>query len=298
MPRINTDLDKYYGIGDLACLAWIAEGARATADPMTFHAKPGTKYSVLELLGQEVANVPDDSGICVYQAYENELKDRGKKRRVDYIREVLAIDTPLIRPTLRVPADDLAWAHKTRDDIGGEELVLMFPQTHWTPREWPACYWSDLGWQLAERNVPTLVMLTHEDQRYTNMPRFFWGFSLTSVAALMSVATLVVAVDSGPAHLAAAIGVPTIVLMGPTRPECVFGHVPEVMALASQDLPGCTGCHFGAPFRAACDQGCQMLYALRPHVVLAKIVSELALIRRGPRRKPRSLVAKENHAAN
>lgn len=298
MPRINTDLDKYYGIGDLACLAWIAGGTRGTADPMTFHAKPGTKFSVLELLGQEVAHLPEDAGTCVYQAYENELKDRGKKRRVDYVREVLGIDTPLVRPTIRVPADDLAWARQTQAEIGGDELVLIFPQTHWTPREWPACYWSDLGWQLAERNVPTLVMLSHEDRRYTNMPRFFWGFPLTKVVALMSTAAMVVAVDSGPAHLAATMGVPTIVLMGPTRPECVFGHVPDVMALASQELPNCAGCHFGPPFRAACDQGCQMLYALRPYTVLAKIVSELALIRRSLRRPPLSLAAGESDAAN
>lgn len=297
MPRINTDNDKYYGIGDLACLAWIAEGTRDTSDPIAFHARPGTKFSVLELFGQNVADHSEDRGACVYQAYENELKDLGRKRRVDYLRDVLGIATPLVRPRVHIPAEDLEWARRTQAEIGGEELVLIFPQTHWVPREWPACYWNDLGWQLVERSVPTLTMLTHEDRRYTNMPRFFWGFPLTKVAALMSVASLVVALDSGPAHLAATIGVPTIVLMGPTRAECVFGHVPEVMALTSRDLPGCAGCHFGVPFRVACDQGCQTLYALLPHVVLAKIVSELALIRRRPRRTL-SALARVTDAAN
>lgn len=297
MPRINTDLDKYYGIGDLACLAWIAEGTRDSSDPMTFHASPGTKFNVLELLGQNVAEHSDDRGTCVHKAYDHELKDLGRKRRVDYFRDLLGIATPLVRPKVHVRAEDMEWAREIQA-ANGEELVLLFPQTHWIPREWPACYWVDLAWQLKERNVPTLTMLSNEDKRYTNTPLFYWGFSLRQVCALMSVAALVVGVDSGPAHLAATVGVRTIALMGPTRPECVFGHVPEVIAMTNRDLPGCAGCHFGSPFRAACDQGCHTLYALRPHVVLARIVSELALLRRGPRRAPPALVVGGGDAAN
>ena len=67
------------------------------------------------------------------------------------------------------------------------------------------------------------------------------------------------------------LGTPTLALMGPTRAACVFGHIPEVKALAVSDEPGCTGCHFGPPYRAACDQGCQALHLLTPAAVLREV---------------------------
>jgi ADP-heptose:LPS heptosyltransferase len=87
----------------------------------------------------------------------------------------------------------------------------------------------------------------------------------------MSSVELVVGNDSGPAHLAGTLGTPTLALMGPTRAACVFGHIPEVTPLAVSLEPACAGCHFGRPFRAACDQGCQALYALTPAAVLKEV---------------------------
>jgi hypothetical protein len=118
-----------------------------------------------------------------------------------------------------------------------------------------------------------------------------WGFDLNKVAAMMSFAKVVVCNDSGPAHLSGTVGVTTLVACGPTRPSCVFGHIPEIIALTNDEPPNCTGCHFKAPFRAACDQGCQALFALKPHTVFARVLMELALI--GTRR-PAALVGLAN----
>lgn len=283
MPRINTTVGPHYtGMGDLVSLAWIAEGTRETDDPVTFYATRAG-YTMLELLGQDVTDKPDGTGVVVSTAYNDELKDGGAKLRLDYVRDLLGITTPYKRPRVLIPPQDLDWANDARSNLG-DDLVLLFPQTLWESRAWPACYWVELAWQLNERNVSPVVMLANEDKRFTNTPHFFWGFDLKKVAALVSVAKLVVGNDSGPAHLAGTMGVPTIVAAGPTRAECVFGHIPEVIPLKSEDPPHCAGCHFKAPFRAACDQGCQALYALKPHVALGRVVSELALIvQSGPR---------------
>jgi hypothetical protein len=61
--------------------------------------------------------------------------------------------------------------------------------------------------------------------------------------------------------------------MGPTRPT-VFAHAPAVECLASAAID-CTGCHFGPPFRAACDQGCQSLFRLYPDAVLRRVLEIL-----------------------
>ncbi|HEX7447630.1 MAG TPA: glycosyltransferase family 9 protein [Pirellulales bacterium] len=274
--RINVSLENYYGIGDLVCLSWIAEATRGTPDPISFYAPRGVRYTVLELFGQPVSDDATKAGTCIYQAYQNELQDGGRRRRLDYFCDRLGIQTAFRRPKLVASADDMQWAKQIRQEIGGQHLVLLFPQTHWIPRDWPACYWVDLAWMLHERQIQTVMFLAHEDAQFTNTPRFYWGFPLPKIAALMSFSDLAIGVDSGPVHLSATIGTPTIVLTGPTRPECVFGHMPEVVALTSRDAPGCAGCHFRAPFRPACDQGCQSLYSLTPSTVTARIVAELA----------------------
>lgn len=278
MPRINTTVGEHFtGMGDMVSLAWVAEGTRDTHDPITFIATRGN-HTVLKLLGQEVTEQAGRNWVTVGAAYLTELKEGGTRLRLDYIREVLGIRAPPKRPRALIPAEDLEWAVQTKREAGGNDLVLLFPQTLWESRSWPAAYWVELAWRLKERSVPAIVMLANEDKRYTNTPRFLWGFDLRKVAALMSVARLVVGSDSGPAHLAGTIGVPTIVTSGPTRSACVFGHIPEIIALTNDEAPLCAGCHFKAPFRAACDQGCQALYALKPHQVLGRVVSELAVL--------------------
>lgn len=279
MPRISTALSQYYGIGDLVCLSWIAEATRGTADPITFYAQRGGRYDILKLMGQEVSDDPAGTGVCVYSAYQKELADGGSKPRLAYVTDVLGIPYRFQRPTVNWSEEDMRWARETKESLG-EDVVMLFPQTAWEPRAWPSCYWVDLAWQLQSHKVSTVVFLSNQDKRYTNTPKYFWGFSFGQLAALMSLSQIVVGVDSGPAHVAGTVGVPTIILCGPTRPECVFGHMPDVIPLAAHDDPNCTGCHFKPPFRSACDQGCQMLYSLKPHVVVAEIAERLALQRR------------------
>lgn len=278
MPRINTTIgDGYIGIGDMVSLAWIAEGARELSDPISFYAK-GSNYTVLKLLNQDVTDQPSGTGMALSAAYKNELADGGAKLRLDYVRDLLGIRTPYKRPKLRIPPDALEWAINTRQGFGDKDLVLLFPQTLWQSRAWPAACWIDLAWWLNERNVSAVTMLVNEDKQFTNTPRYMWGFDLAKVAALMSLAKMVVGNDSGPVHISGTMGVPTMVTCGPTRPACVFGHIPEVTALTNEEPPHCAGCHFQPPFRAACDQGCQALFALKPHAVLARIVTELSLL--------------------
>lgn len=278
MPRINTTIGPHYtGMGDMVSLAWIAEGTRDSHDPVTFFATRGN-YTVLKLLGQDVTDRPNGSGVVVSTAYLTELKEGGSRLRLDYVRDLLRINTAYKRPQVIIPAEALDWAQATKKQIGGDDLVLLFPQTLWDSRAWPACYWVELAWRLKERNVNAVVMLADEDKRFTNTPHYLWGFELNKVAALMSTAKLVISNDSGPAHLSGTMRVPTVVTCGPTRSACVFGHIPDVIPLTTNEEPLCAGCHFKAPFRAACDQGCQALYALKPHVVLGRAISQLAII--------------------
>lgn len=276
MPRISTALSEYYGIGDLVCLSWIAEATRDMSDPVTFYAQRGGRYDILKLLGQEVTDDARGTGVCVHSAYQKELAEGGVKPRLAYMAEALELPYRFQRPKVHYSEKDMEWALDARQSLGGDELVMIFPQTAWETRAWPTCYWVDLSWKLKEHGLAIAVFLSNQDKRYTNTPRYFWGFSFGQLAALMTLSAVVVGVDSGPAHIAGTVGVPTLALCGPTRPECVFGHMPDVIPLVSHDDPNCTGCHFKAPFRSACDQGCQMLYSLKPQVVTEEVLSRVA----------------------
>ncbi len=64
--------------------------------------------------------------------------------------------------------------------------------------------------------------------------------SLAQTAALLSVADLLVTNDTGPAHVAAAVGCPVVVIFGPTKPETTrpFSTLAEVV----RKPPECAPC--------------------------------------------------------
>jgi ADP-heptose:LPS heptosyltransferase len=259
--KIDLETAKYYsGLGDLVMWAWLAEGAKNGPLPLVFHRR--RDLILTELLG--VTTDPEPGGLKVDNVFPIEVADHGRLPRLEYLRRHLELQTPFVRPTLRLAPDDETWAKQTASDIGSP-LVLLFPQTAWKAREWPANYWVDLAWKFKERGFKVVLLYQGEDARFQNTPLFYWNMPIPRLAALMKHAALVIGNDSFPAHLAGTVGVPTIALMGPTRGS-VFAHIPNVTAIASS--MDCTGCHFQPPFRAACDQGCMSLYRLFPDDVL------------------------------
>lgn len=265
---IKLDLEGgkgYAGLGDIVMLAWLAEGCRRAGQAITFHRTRNPE--LMDLFG--LTADPEPGGIQLDAAYQAELADRCHRPRLDYIRDLLNISTTPARPTVHISAEDREWAAARSHELG-EPLVILFPQTAWVPREWPPSYWVDLAWKLKAAGASVLVMLSHEDKRFTNTPSYWWGTTFGRVAAILERAAVVVGNDSFPAHLAGALGVPTVALMGPTKPT-VFAHATAVECLASNRIE-CTGCHFAAPFRAACDQGCLSLFRLYPEDVFRHVL--------------------------
>src|SRR5262249_27037106 len=200
--------------------------------------------------------------------------DGGRKPRVDYIRKFLSLTTPPCRPAVNISDEDEAWAAKAASELGSP-LVLLFPPAGWKPRELPTNYLVDLAWKLRPSRSPVQLLFQGKDARFKTTPSYRWNTPLPKLAALMKRAALVIGNDSFPVHLAGTVGVPTLALLGPTRPT-VFAHIPEVECMASTSLY-CTGCHFQPPFRAACDQGCMSLYRLFPDDVLRRVLEKLRL---------------------
>ncbi|MFO1043640.1 MAG: glycosyltransferase family 9 protein [Planctomycetaceae bacterium] len=267
---IQTESRPYMGgLGDTILLAWLAEAAKNTDEPVELYAS-GHRQFMLECLGIPVAK-DQSNAIVPSEAYSRELADNGRRPRWEYVADYLRIKTGIKRPTPNIPEQLIDWAKEQRKKVAADRpFVLLFPQTHWKPREWPQSSWLFLGHQLKQNGITPVFLLDKKDDRYcTADVMSYWGYSLGHIMALMQIADVVVGNDSMPAHLAGTLGCKTIAIMGPTKPS-VFAHIPDVQCLTSSSMR-CTGCHFSAPFSRACDVGCSALASVSVHDVLDRI---------------------------
>jgi len=113
--------------------------------------------------------------------------------------------------------------------------------SRWLPfKRWPASSFAALGDRLATRlGTEVLVSSGPADREEANAvvgamrtpARLADEPGLPALVRLLAGARLVVAADTGPAHLAAASGVPTVVLFGPTDPAVAAPLGPRVRSL-------------------------------------------------------------------
>lgn len=111
--------------------------------------------------------------------------------------------------------------------IGDGHYIVLAPGTVWPTKQWPLEYVNDLAQQLAGQNYRVIVVgdasvrdkiATHE-----NICDLAGRASLRQAAAVIAGASVVVANDSAPLHIASLQGVPVVGVFGPTVREFGFG---------------------------------------------------------------------------
>lgn len=123
------------------------------------------------------------------------------------------------------PAADSAWAAEWQTaHMAHEQFVVIHPGTggptkHWHNERWAAVAdaLTDAGVRLVLTGGPEEVeLVAHVAASMRTLPLLLAGkTTVGQLAALMGRAALVLGVDSGPLHLAAAMSVPTVHLYGP-----------------------------------------------------------------------------------
>lgn len=148
----------------------------------------------------------------------------------------------------RSEALDLLRAHGLRE---GRAVVALCPGSiNSRAKRWPAERYAALGDSLIdELNAKVLLIGSPEEldvsqevsRRMRNKPIMMTGkTSLAQVAAVLSLVDLLVTNDTGPAHIASALGRPTLVIFGPTNPLTTrpFSPVAEIV----RHPPDCAPC--------------------------------------------------------
>jgi len=105
-------------------------------------------------------------------------------------------------------------------DLPSTDFVLASPFAGWKSKEWPIARWDTLGKLLEHEGLPLILNMPVEQARGLAPLKHcrIHSSSLEGLIYATRRATAVIGLDSGPLHLAAALGKPGVALFGPTDP--------------------------------------------------------------------------------
>ncbi|RMG45737.1 MAG: glycosyltransferase family 9 protein [Acidobacteria bacterium] len=188
--------------------------------------------------------------------------------------EILPAET---RPRLEVGPERRAAAAARLRAAGwnGEPLLAVAPGSRYPTKRWPLPNYRRLFELLREAGGPRPAIYAGADESdavgalLDAAPEALdrRGTSVGEMIAEMALASAALAGDSGPIHAAAALGVPSVLLLGPT-PRAPLGRVPELTVLSKNlDCQPCSR-HGGE----TCPRGHHLCLAdLRPEEVAAAV---------------------------
>lgn len=125
---------------------------------------------------------------------------------------------------LRIPAESEQSVQRCLNEAGIERPVLINPGAGWVTKLWPTANYGQLADRIQrELNLPVVLTygpgeetLVEEVQAASSTQLCRFPTSVLELAALCRKARLMVAGDTGPLHLAVALGTPSVSIMGPS----------------------------------------------------------------------------------
>ena len=173
-------------------------------------------------------------------------------------------------PAARTWVDQL-WG---RERIGPQQPVcVIHPAARWVAKRWPAERFASVADRLSKEGWCVILVAAaaqrEESAEVSRLARsrlidLVGQTTLPQLAALLGRASVLATNDSGPMHLAAAVGTPVVAIFGPTDPRKVGPYGPgHAVMTAPVDCSPCS--------RQRCVQGSACLNAIGVNEVVQAV---------------------------
>jgi heptosyltransferase I len=177
-----------------------------------------------------------DARECAWLAYTDRSTRQGSRHTVEAMLALVeAAGAPPVRD-MRLyvrPEDARAWRAWREENIGdGGALAVVAPGSRWVSKRWPPDRWAALCRPLLERGFDAVLIVGSPDERglaahiaaQAGDARVVNGagvLGLGETIASIADASIVIANDSAPLHMAVGFDRPLVGIFGPTDPRRV-----------------------------------------------------------------------------
>ena len=145
---------------------------------------------------------------------------------VELASAVAGDDLHPVTPWLPIDSDAEAWADRGLGTGSGQPAILLNPGAGWGAKRWPFERYASVASEFAQRGFRVLVNAGPGEEPIADGIATATGGkaetvvpTLSQLIALTRRVSLVVAGDTGPLHLACALGRPVVGIYGPTDPS-------------------------------------------------------------------------------
>ena len=163
-----------------------------------------------------------------------------------YLRMVSEAGAPQAKPEFKLPEDTAST--ETVDKLLKSQnvnsgYVVLVPGAARKEKCWGIWHFSDIADEIAEKFGLSIVATGSQGERVaiealqelttTRIANLAGKTSISELIALLKKASLVISNDTGPGHIAAALGAPIVMIFGPTNPArvCPYGRPECVVAV-------------------------------------------------------------------
>jgi heptosyltransferase-1 len=195
--------------------------------------------------------------------------------------KALGVDVARIEFPLEIRKPDVAAAARQRLGLSsGDPFAIINPGAAWPNKRWPAVYFGEVAAALLKRHrlrsivlwgpgeeelAEAVVAASHESAAVSP------GTTLAELVSLASAATVIVSGDTGPIHVAGAVGTAVVGIFGPTNPD-------RNGPWASQDMTVSRFTTCECPYERQCHAKRWCLLDVSPREVVDLIDERLAAV--------------------
>ena len=218
--------------------------------------------------------VCDISSVCI--KYEH--SQQRPLNRIDIFARAIGLnklDQP--KPELLITSDERSWAKHFLAQVckAGQKIVCLHSASFEGKRSWPPHKYIELVDLCTSQNLPIKFLLFDFNNVLPSLKTHSMvvDCSLTNIRemmALIEASDYFIGPDSGPMHLAGAIGTKSLVLFGSIPGNARINHYPSHEALSAR-LP-CSPCWY-----APCNIGVKCMKDILSATVFAKMKSKLGV---------------------